>query len=160
MGALLRDAKGMAELLNDLLLSAQLRTGSRPADLVDMEAVVRDAVSLDQVRAEQADVTLTAQVPPTPGGLHAWGSQPALRRAVGALVDNAIAHTPAGGTVAIETRASEGQVRVDVVDDGEGFDTAACRTWSGRSPGGTTTLVGSVWVWLWSATSWTPTAAA
>ncbi len=125
VGALLRDAKGMAELLNDLLLSAQLRTGSRPADLVDMEAVVRDTVSLDQVRAEQADVTLTAHVRPTPGGLHAWGSQPALQRAVGALVDNAIAHTPAGGTVAIETQASEGQVRVDVVDDGEGFDTAA-----------------------------------
>ena len=114
----------MAELLNDMLLSAQLRTGSRPADLVDMEAVVRDAVSLDQVRAEQVGVTLTAQVPPTPGGLHSWGSQPALRRAVGALVDNAIAHTRPGGTVGIEARASEGQVRVDVVDDGEGFDTA------------------------------------
>ena len=124
VGALLRDAKGMAELLNDLLLSAQLRSGSRPAHLVDMEAVVRDAVSLDQVRAEQAGVALTARVPPTPGGLHAWGSQPALRRAVGALVDNAIAHTPRGGTVGIDARASEGQVRVDVVDDGEGFDTA------------------------------------
>jgi two-component system, OmpR family, sensor kinase len=124
VGALLQDARGMAELLNDLLLSAQLRTRSRPANLVDMEAVVRETVSLDRIRAEQADVTLTAQVLPSPGGLHAWGSQPALRRAVGALVDNAIAHTPRGGTVAIAARASDGQVRVDVVDDGEGFDVA------------------------------------
>jgi two-component system OmpR family sensor kinase len=124
VGALLRDARGMAELLNDLLLSAQLGTGSRAADLVDMGTVVRDTVTLDQVRAEKAQVTLTADVPQTSGGLDAWGSLPALRRAVGALVDNAIAHTPPGGTVAVRAQRQERRVRVDVVDNGEGFDTA------------------------------------
>lgn len=124
VGSLLQDARGMAELLNDLLLSAQLGTGSRPADLVDVGSLVREAVGLDQVRAGRAHVTLTADVRDSTSGLHAWGSPPALRRAVGALVDNAIAHTPPGGTVAVHAGAQQRTVRVDVVDDGEGFDVA------------------------------------
>jgi signal transduction histidine kinase len=40
---------------------------------------------------------------------------------VGNLVTNALAHTPAGGTITLRARRAEGRVRVEVADTGEGI---------------------------------------
>jgi signal transduction histidine kinase len=50
------------------------------------------------------------------------GHPAALRRAMTALVDNAIAHTPAGGTVDLHTGIHDGQAEVVVTDTGIGFE--------------------------------------
>jgi signal transduction histidine kinase len=49
------------------------------------------------------------------------GSRSALRRALTALVDNALAHTPAGGHVLISTVDRGDRVLITVTDDGEGL---------------------------------------
>ena len=118
---LLRDARAMSEVLNDLLLAAQLRAHPGGGSPVDVAALVGEVVAADQVRAVQGGITLTASGlrPPGPTVL---GSPSALRRALGALVDNALAHTPRGGTVTVRAAAGAEQVRVSVTDDGEGFD--------------------------------------
>jgi signal transduction histidine kinase len=47
-----------------------------------------------------------------------------LRQALGNLIDNALQHTPAGGTVSIVVNASAGRVSAAVTDTGEGFPNA------------------------------------
>ena len=49
------------------------------------------------------------------------GSPAALRRALTALVDNALAHTPSGGHVTVSTEDSGPWVLLTVSDDGEGL---------------------------------------
>jgi len=118
---LLTDAREMSEVLNDLLLSAQLRGDRRPTDAVDLARLATEVVASDQQRATRGGVTLTLEDPPT-GPLQVSGSAPALRRALVALVDNALAHTPSGGAVRVRVGREDGTVRVDVTDTGEGFD--------------------------------------
>ena len=120
---LLRDAQTMSEVLNDLLVSAQLRVNPAGGTPVDVAALVTEVVAADQVRADLADISLTAAGPSTGGeGTTVLGSPTALRRALGALVDNALAHTPPGGTVQLTTTTDGHRVRVSVRDDGEGLD--------------------------------------
>ena len=120
---LLADARAMSEVLNDLLLSAQLRADPRVGSTVDVGALVAEVVAADQVRAERAGVSLTAAGPaPGAGAATVLGSPSALRRALGALVDNALSHTPPGGTVHVTTALEGDRVRVRVHDNGEGFD--------------------------------------
>jgi len=49
------------------------------------------------------------------------GSAPALRRAVLALVENAVDHTPADGEVVVRTRSERRTVIVSVSDTGPGI---------------------------------------
>jgi signal transduction histidine kinase len=53
------------------------------------------------------------------------GFAPALRRAVLALVENAIDHTPPLGEVLVRTRRERGAVIVSVSDTGPGIDPGA-----------------------------------
>jgi signal transduction histidine kinase len=50
------------------------------------------------------------------------GSEAALRRALTSLVDNALAHEHAGGTIELRVRRDPRHVSVAVIDDGVGID--------------------------------------
>jgi signal transduction histidine kinase len=62
-------------------------------------------------------VRILADAPPA----SIYADEMRLRQAIDNLVDNAIRHTPAGGTVQIRGEAGGGVVRVIVEDDGPGF---------------------------------------
>jgi len=49
------------------------------------------------------------------------GSRTALRRALVALADNAVAHTPAGGTVTLSCRSAGARAIIEIIDTGEGI---------------------------------------
>ena len=107
----------MGELVDDLLHAATL--GNRPdaGELVDVAAVARDVVEREQVRATQRGLVLTVRVAPV-GPVR--GVEPALQRALGALVDNALRHAGHEVDVVVEPVGPAG-VRVDVSDDGPGI---------------------------------------
>jgi signal transduction histidine kinase len=67
--------------------------------------------------AEERGITLDHGIAPAA----TRASPPALRRALNALVDNAIEHTPAGGTVTITVRSAGHDVLLAVSDTGSGF---------------------------------------
>jgi two-component system, OmpR family, sensor kinase len=119
---LLSDAREMSGVLSDLLLSAQLRAGTAPGDDIDVTELVAQAVAADRLRAEQAGVTLTLDAPEPYERIEVHGSRTALRRALGALLDNALAHTPAGATITVRVGREGTWARIDVIDTGEGFD--------------------------------------
>ncbi len=56
------------------------------------------------------------------------GSTSALRRAISALVDNALAHQHPGGTITLRVGRHGDRAVIDVQDDGVGVDRAAMDT--------------------------------
>ncbi len=118
---LVRDSAGMAEALTDLLLAAQLRATPDRGEPVDLADVARGAVLADSQRAQRGGVALVAEAEP---GCVVTGSRAALVRAVAALVDNSVSRGRPGGRVRVRVRVEGREVRLDVEDDGPGFDAA------------------------------------
>ena len=99
------------------------RSQQEPVDLAGLvEAVVDSA----RAHAGDAQVTLTS-ADDDPAQHWVLGSAPALRRAVLALVENAIDHTPPEGEVQVRTRRERRNVIVSVSDTGPGIDPKAAQ---------------------------------
>lgn len=118
LDSLLVDSARLGEILEDLLVAADPLADRElhPVDLVD---VARDVVDAAEPQATDRDIRL---IGPESGSESARvsGSAPALRRAVVALVDNAVRHARTQVSVSIQHRG--GSVHIDVADDGHGID--------------------------------------
>ncbi|MDA8201647.1 MAG: HAMP domain-containing sensor histidine kinase [Chloroflexi bacterium] len=84
---------------------------------IDAGAALRDAASGFGARAERDGIQIDLDAPET---LVAEADPERLRQMLGALVDNAIRHTPAGGSIILAGTATDGVVRFDVRDSGPG----------------------------------------
>ncbi len=135
LAQLVGDARALGEVITDLLVSAQLQHTDIAGEEVDTAALTRAVVASMQAHATTAGVTLVNTTHPdetTPAtdtvradpSLHVIGAPTALRRAVVALVDNAIAHSDPGGIVKVSTRRVGDEVLLSVRDTGEGLDPA------------------------------------
>jgi two-component system OmpR family sensor kinase len=112
------DAATLTGIVNELLLAATAEAPDRsapPADLADAAASV--AGSLQQV-ADQRKVRLDFVADARP---LARIEKNALRRAVLALADNALAHTPEGGRVSVTTSIEQSRAVITVADTGTGI---------------------------------------
>ena len=117
---LVRDTRQLADILDDLLVAAA--PDPQPAEPVDLAALLRDVVDAARPLADQHAVTLTLTTDPggdPGGGGTVPGSAAALRRAVTALLDNAVRH--ARGQVRVTLGEWGGDAVVDVADDGPGI---------------------------------------
>ncbi|MBU4214036.1 MAG: HAMP domain-containing histidine kinase [Actinobacteria bacterium] len=108
------DAAALAGVFDDLLLAADDRS-VRP-DPVDVAATARTVVAAAAAAAAAKHRTLTLTGDPTAVAL---ASQSPVRRALTALVDNALEH--AESAVVVDVVNDGGVVRVQVVDDGPGI---------------------------------------
>ncbi|WP_422032282.1 ATP-binding protein [Reyranella sp.] len=110
------DIVNMTRTVNQVLDIAELEAfvvdGS---SLADLQAVCADAVAFMAPLAVDSDKTIALTGIETPVWVH--GHAEALFRAVRNLVENAIRHTPAGGTIEVDV-AADGTVRV--LDEGPG----------------------------------------
>lgn len=70
-------------------------------------------------RYQEEGVTLHADVP---GEIHVLADPTRLGQVLGNLLDNALRHTPPGGTVTTTCRAHDGWVEIEVTDTGEGIE--------------------------------------
>ncbi|MFJ8832072.1 sensor histidine kinase [Micromonospora aurantiaca] len=118
----------LGEIVDDLLLSARL--AAAPADRepdppVDLTSLVGTTVAAESDRAAERLVTLTLDTPGDP--LPVPGVESALRRVVGELLANALAHTPAGGRIDVTLRAAGDAAEFVIADTGKGFDQADAR---------------------------------
>ncbi|WP_029116271.1 sensor histidine kinase KdpD [Mycobacterium sp. URHB0044] len=143
--ALASDTRALGEVIDDLLASAAMTTGKAPRHPIDLATVVQSACESMAQHAEAGGVGLVVESNSTApvDGFVVLGSGPALRRAVISLVDNALAHEHPGGTITVTVRRQDGDVVVDVRDDGVGIDPAALGTLFDRfSHGRTHTAAG------------------
>lgn len=117
---LVNDSRVLGDIVDELLASAQLADDPSRADAVDLTMLVDDVVNSMSMLGQQARLHLVRMVS---SRLVVAGSSVSLRRALLALIDNAISHTPAGGTIWISvTLESSGVVRLQVADNGPGAD--------------------------------------
>jgi two-component system OmpR family sensor kinase len=122
---LLRDSRGvvqdtqrLGEVVEDLLVAADPR-GEEDHEPVDLARVAEDVA--DSARAHATAVGVRLSWRTTDAESSVLGSSGAIRRAVLALVDNAIDHTPRDGEVQIEVRRSGRDVVLAVSDTGPGI---------------------------------------
>ena len=109
----------LAALVDDLLLLARTDAGTIEIDRapVDLAEVAVEAVGPLTAMAAERGVTLVAD--PLPAEVD--GDALRLRQLVKILVDNAVAHTPPGGSVTVRVRPADGAGVLVVEDDGPGI---------------------------------------
>ena len=114
------DIKRMVELVEDLLAAADPRAdGSHQG--INASQVAEAVVESASAYAATRNVTLSLTIEEKAAGLSVAPSQAALRRALLSLVDNAIDHTPAQGSVRVEVSRTRNDVVIAVSDTGPGI---------------------------------------
>ena len=120
---LVADTRALGEVVEDLLLSAELGARAARGSSVDVGALAREVVASFGQLAAQRSVSVRAEIGDEPAIVR--GVPAALRRAIGGLVDNALGHVPPGGHVGVRVNRRGTSVVLEVVDDGEGLDSAS-----------------------------------
>jgi two-component system heavy metal sensor histidine kinase CusS len=120
LGSCLEECGRLARLIDNLLFLARAEhpktvLATEPVDVGRELTVVREFF---EPAAAERGVAVVVEVE---GGLVVPADRSLFQRAVGNLVTNALAHTPAGGTITLRGRRAEGRVRVEVADTGEGI---------------------------------------
>jgi len=121
--AVLDSGRRLARTTQQLLALARSDAAARAAEkfhAVSLPAVVEACVSARLAFADRALVDLGAQLEPAEVRGIPW----LIEEALGNLVDNAIAATPAGGSVTVRCGQSDGNAFLEVADTGVGIPPA------------------------------------
>ena len=115
---LVRQAKHLTRIVDDLLDLARLARGKVKLDLrpVDLAAVV--ASTLDALRiAGRVEHQLSCRLAPA----QVLADRTRIEQVIGNLVGNALKYTPQGGTIEITLSAGDGEAYLEVRDSGVGI---------------------------------------
>ena len=114
----------LSEMVDDLFEMAKINAGAinAPYERVALDEVVDDVLSTHRIAARRAGVELEIDLPANP--VRVIGSDRALVRVLSNLVANAIAHTPAGGSVTLAVGTDENGAWARVDDTGVGINAA------------------------------------
>jgi signal transduction histidine kinase len=121
IGRIEQRARILAEIVSDLLTLAHGRLGQAtfsPA-AVDLNRLVKESVQLFEERAAGKGLRLETHLGLADATVS--GSEELVRSALTNLVANAIAYTPAGGSVRLRVSGSEARVVLEVSDTGIGI---------------------------------------
>jgi len=112
----------LVRLVKSLLTLTQFSGEHLPIDLkpVFMEPLMKELVSELSILAEDKGCLFTSHIQEVPKVL---GDAGQLKQLVINLLDNAIRHTPQGGSVTVTLQSSADQVRLAVEDTGSGIAT-------------------------------------
>ena len=114
----------LGKLSVDLLDLSRLEAGSlelRP-EQVDLGELTRSVSGEFEPTLAQHDARLELRLPTTREAVHAQCDPVRLAQIMRILIDNALTHTPDGTQIVVTAGRQNGNVRVDVRDDGEGID--------------------------------------
>ena len=119
LDALVRSAGELNDVVEDLLISAGLRSDPDRRRDVDLAALVVEVMDAERPRLESRSLVLDGAA----ATVH--GAESPLRRMILTLVDNAVSHTEPTGRIEICVRQTDrGVIELEVTDDGTGFDPA------------------------------------
>jgi len=116
------DAARMTALVEELLAAADPWTDAEYVP-VELTSLCAELVASARDYAESNQVSLVLDLPDA-DTVTTTGNAVGLRRAVLAILDNAIAHTPPSGTVTVSVRRRGRDADIDVADTGGGIAAA------------------------------------
>jgi signal transduction histidine kinase len=110
----------LSDLVDDLFELSRIEAGdiSWTMRQVELGDLIGDTVAAMRVPAEERGITIAADLPPE--DVVAEANAEKVQRVLFNLIQNAIRHTPADGSVTVRARSSGDGVEVEVADDGEG----------------------------------------
>lgn len=116
----LEEIARLSRLIESLLFLARAENPKRQIqrENVDLRAELADVRDFYEAGASEAGIALGVDIS---GPLSAELDRTLLRRALGNLVENSLAHTPRGGSVTLSAAVSNGDLRVVVRDTGAGI---------------------------------------
>jgi signal transduction histidine kinase len=114
----------LSDLIDDLFELSRIEAGdiSWTMRQVELRDLIGDTVAAMRAPAEQRGVTIAAELPP--GQVIARANAEKVQRVLFNLIQNAIRHTPADGSVTVRARSAGRGVEVEVADSGEGISDA------------------------------------
>jgi two-component system heavy metal sensor histidine kinase CusS len=114
-----------ARLIEDLLLLARADAGlpGLPLDRMELTPLVRDVCEQGQILAQARQLEISTEAPEQP--VYVDANDPALRRLLLLLVDNAVKYTPAGGRITVSVGMEPSGATVTVRDTGIGIPDSA-----------------------------------
>ncbi len=120
---MLAENQHLTRLVEDLSLLARADTNAVAIDrqTVDLSSLVTDTTGELSFLAEEQGISLVAKVH---GDTTVVGDVVRLRQLLLVLLDNAVKHTPPGGTVSVLLGRQDGRIHLQVADSGPGIDPA------------------------------------
>ncbi|WP_116206084.1 sensor histidine kinase [Amycolatopsis circi] len=119
-GKILRESTRLGQLVTELIALSRLQGAERLPDLnvVEVDAVVREALGRTTLSAESAEITITTDAA---SSLLIEGDRTLLVTALSNLLENAVAYSSPGSPVSISRRLADGMVEIAVTDRGIGI---------------------------------------
>jgi signal transduction histidine kinase len=110
----------LSDLIDDLFELSRIEAGDISWTLrqVELGGLIEETVAAMEVPAERRGVRIAAVAPGA--RVVAEADAEKVQRVLFNLIQNAIRHTPADGSVTVRARPHGGEVEVEVADDGEG----------------------------------------
>jgi signal transduction histidine kinase len=114
----------LSDLIDDLFELSRIEAGdiSWTMRQVELGDLIGDTVAAFRVSAEERGVHLAAELPE--GKVVAEADAEKVQRVLFNLIQNAIRHTPADGSVTVRAKGGPSGVEVEVADSGEGIPAA------------------------------------
>ena len=121
----LLESERTTRLVEDLLLLARADAGlpSLPLERLELIPLVRDVCQQGQILAGARQLEISAEIPDEPVFVEA--NDPALRRMLLLLLDNAVKYTPSGGRIILSVDRGPAGATVAVSDTGIGIPETA-----------------------------------
>jgi two-component system sensor histidine kinase SenX3 len=119
--SLRKEAKRLASLVNDVIQLSRYQSVEMQshAEMVDLAAVVEEAVERNAFKAEQKNIEIKFLAP---AGITVVGDQEMLIVALKNLIENAIIYSEENDTVGVGLRVNEDVAEIAVTDNGVGLD--------------------------------------
>lgn len=116
---MLDQVERLGRLVSQLLDLSRLESGAVPLDRRDfaLEPMLERAIRDSRLNSPGVEMTVDVE----PSGLRMNADPERIHQVVANLVENAVRHSPSGGTVAVAARRSGEGVTIEVSDEGPGI---------------------------------------
>jgi signal transduction histidine kinase len=139
--------RALSAMIADLFELSRLEAGEIRWTMqrVQLDALVSETVEALRPHAEAGGVAVRTELEPVMRAARAHPEQ--LQRVLFNLIQNAIRHTPADGSVVVRAECTGGEVQIEVADTGEGIsDADRDRVFEAFFRGGAQAHGGRIWL--------------
>ena len=119
---MLSQVERLGRLVQQLLDLSRLESGAVPLDRREFEVEPMLEHAIKESRLNAGDVKLAVEV--VPGNFMLDADPERLHQVIANLVENAVRHSPPGGTVTVRATAGDGAATIEVLDYGPGIPEA------------------------------------